>query len=55
MRLGLGGETVPAITLDSLNLTNVSVLKVSSSAAHSHQQQLHAACIHQVHVSDTFC
>jgi hypothetical protein len=28
MRLGLGGETVQAITLDSLNLTDVSVLKV---------------------------
>jgi hypothetical protein len=33
MRLGLGGETLPAITLDSLNLTNVSVLKVGSSLA----------------------
>jgi hypothetical protein len=29
MRLGLGGETVQAITLDSLNLTDVSVIKVS--------------------------
>jgi hypothetical protein len=28
MRLGLGGETVQAITLDSLNLTDVSLMKV---------------------------
>jgi hypothetical protein len=28
MRLGLGGEPVQAITLDSLNITNLSVMKV---------------------------
>jgi hypothetical protein len=28
MRLGLGGESVQAITLDSLNITNLSVMKV---------------------------
>jgi hypothetical protein len=28
MRLGLGGEFVQAITLDSLNITNLSVMKV---------------------------
>jgi hypothetical protein len=32
MRLGLGGETVQAITLDSLNLTDVSVIKVRAAA-----------------------
>uniref|UniRef100_A0A383W593 Methyltransferase FkbM domain-containing protein n=1 Tax=Tetradesmus obliquus TaxID=3088 RepID=A0A383W593_TETOB len=33
MRLGLGGETVPAITLDSMNLTDVSVIKVDIQGA----------------------
>jgi hypothetical protein len=43
MRLGLGGETVPAITLDSLNLTDMSVLKVGDSVkCGCHQQQLPA-------------
>jgi hypothetical protein len=28
MRLGLGGESVQVITLDSLNITNLSVMKV---------------------------
>ncbi|WIA14043.1 hypothetical protein OEZ85_002599 [Tetradesmus obliquus] len=33
MRLGVGGETVQAITLDSLNLTDVSLIKVDIQGA----------------------